>query len=208
MRVCYLRNKNIPQNNLYKGAFLAMINHISIAVHNPKHVAEVIAELWNGMVVPFPPAPDSFMVFANDGRGSAVEITPIDIVLEPGKGLPPEDIFDVETRTEEYEAKFVRTDNVPQYVPTHLNINTHLSIEEIKEIGRREGWRTLVCNRGEGLFQLVEMWIEDRFMLEVMTPEQTERYIEITQPEFFAEMLGSTFAPQNANVDANLSLIG
>jgi len=185
-----------------------MINHISIAVNNPKHVAEVIAELWNGMVVPFPPAPDSFMVFANDGRGSAIEITPIDIVLEPGKGLPPEEGFDGATLTEEYEAKFVRSDFVPQYVPTHLNINTHLSIEEIKQIGQREGWRTLVCNRGEGLFQLVEMWVEDRFMLEVMTPEQTERYIEITKPEFFAEMLGITFAPQNANVSANLNLIG
>ena len=50
------------------------------------------------------------------------------------------------------------------------------------------------------------MWIEDRFMLEVMTPEQTARYIEITQPEFFAEALGITF-PQNA-VTENLNLIG
>ncbi len=55
-----MRNKNIPSNNLYEGAFLAMINHISIAVHNPKKVADVIAELWDGIVVPFPPAPDSF----------------------------------------------------------------------------------------------------------------------------------------------------
>lgn len=182
-----------------------MINHISIAVHNPEKVANVIAELWNGFVVPFPPAPDSFMVFANDGRGSAVEVTPIDIVLEPGKGLPPEDNFSTETLTEEYEARFVRTDNVPQYVPTHLNINTHLSIEEIKEIGRREGWRVLTCNRDRGLFQLVEIWIEDRFMLEVMTPEQTARYVEITNPEFIAKAFGAT-PPQN--IDANLSLIG
>lgn len=184
-----------------------MINHISIAVHNPEKVANVIAELWNGIVVPFPPTPNSFMVFANDGRGSAVEITPVDIVLVPGEGLPPEENFGVNTQTEEYEAKFVKSDFVPQYVATHLNINTHLSEEEIKEIGRREGWRVLTCNRGEGLFSLVELWIEDRFMLEVMTPEQTARYIEITQPEFFAEMLGITF-PQNANVTENLQLIG
>lgn len=182
-----------------------MINHISIAVYNPEKVANVIAELWNGMVVPFPPAPDSFMVLANDGRGSAVEIMPIDVVLEPGKGLPPEEGFSVETRTEEHEAQFVKTDNVPQYVPTHLNINTHLSEEEIKEIGRREGWRVLTCNRGEGLFSLVELWIEDRFMLEVMTPEQTARYVEITSPEFLAQIFGGAPPP---NVDANLSLIG
>jgi hypothetical protein len=184
-----------------------MINHISIAVNNPEKVANVIAELWNGAVVPFPPCPNSFIVIANDGRGSGVEITPSNTILVPGKGLPPEDGFDSDVRTEEYEAKFVQSDFVPQYVATHLNINTHLSIAEIKEIGRREGWRVLTCNRAEGLFQLVELWIEDRFMLEVMTPEQTARYVEITSPEFFAKALGITF-PENANPSKNLNLIG
>ncbi len=164
-----------------------MINHISIAVNNPEKVANVLAELWNGAVFPFPPTPNSFFVVANDGRGSAIEITPIDIVLVPGKGLPSEENFDINVRTEKHEAQFVKSDFVPQYVPTHLNINTQLSETEIKEIGKREGWRVLTCNRGEGLFQLVELWIEDRFMLEVMTPEQTARYVEITQPEFLSQ---------------------
>jgi hypothetical protein len=181
-----------------------MINHISIGVHNPEKVANILAELWNGLVVPFPPCPGSFMAFANDGKGTAVEITPINTILVPGEGMPPERNY--EAATEEYEAKFVQSEFSSQYVATHLNINTHLSIEEIMEIGARESWRTLVCNRGEGLFQLVEMWIEDRFMLEVMTPEQTARYIEITQPEFFAEALGITF-PQYV-VTENLNLIG
>lgn len=184
-----------------------MINHISIAAENPEKAANVIAELWNGIVVPFPPCPNSFMVFANDGRGSGVEITPINTVLVPGEGYPPEENFGVATRTEEYEAKFVQADSAPQYVATHLNINTHLSEDEIKEIGRREGWRVLTCNRGEGLFQLVELWIENRFMLEVMTPEQTARYLEITSPEFFAQALGITF-PQTAQPSESLNLIG
>ncbi len=184
-----------------------MINHISIAAENPEKVAQVIAELWNGIVIPFPPAPGSFMALANDGRGSGVEITPINTILVPGEGLPPEEGFDIETRTEGYEAKFVQSDSAPQYVATHLNINTHLSEEEIKEIGRREGWRVLTCNRGEGLFQLVELWIENRFMLEVMTPEQTARYIEITSPEFLAEGL-KVYLPENANISENLNLIG
>ena len=181
-----------------------MINHISIGVREPEKVANVIAELWNGIVIPFPPCPNSFLVLANDGKGSGVEITPIDTVLVPGDGLPPEG--DYSAATEEYEAKFVQSGFEPQYVATHLNINTHLGIEEIMAIARREGWRVLVCNRGEGLFQLVELWIEDRFMLEVMTPEQTARYIEITQPEFFAKAMGITL-PENAGAD-NLNLIG
>lgn len=183
-----------------------MINHISIAVNNPEKVAGILAELWSGMVIPFPPAPGSYMVLANDGKGTGVEITPINTILVPGTGMPPENL-DASTPTEEYEAKFVSSDFVPQYVATHLNINTRLSIEDVKAIGRREGWRTLVCNRGEGLFQLIEMWIEDRFMLEVMTPEQTARYVEITDPEFMARAFNMPMPEPNA-IAENLNLIG
>lgn len=187
-----------------------MINHISIAVNDTEKVANVLAELWGGFVIPFPPAPNSFMVLANDGKGSAVEVTPINTVLIPGEGLPAEESFDADTPTEEYEAKFVQSDFTPRFVATHLNINTNLSETEVKAIAKREGWRVLTCNRGEGLFQLIELWIEDRFMLEVMTPEQTARYIEITQPEFIAQAFGDAFEyhVQRQAPTENLSLIG
>lgn len=187
-----------------------MLNHISIAVNDPERVAGILAELWSGMVIPFPPAPDSFMVLANDGRGSAVEVTPAGTVLVPGEGLPPED--DPSVATDAYEAKFVKSDFVPRYVATHLNISTELGIDEIRAIGKREGWRTLVCNRAEGLFQLVELWIEDNFMLEVMTPEQTARYREITSPAFIASVFGvdgSGVTPRPVPASQNnLELIG
>lgn len=184
-----------------------MINHISIAVNNPEKVANVLAELWNGFVVPFPPCPGSFMVFADDGRGSAVEVTPVDTILVPGEGLPSEENFDANTPTEEFEAKFVKSDFVPRYSPTHLNINTQLSEAEVKEIAKREGWRTLTCNRDRGLFQLIELWIEDRFMLEVMTPEQTKRYVEIADPAFIAQAFGVNI-PQTNAVTERMNVIG
>lgn len=193
---------------IFKEHLYAMINHISIAAENPEKAAKVIAELWGGMVIPFPPAPGSFMALANDGRGSGVEITPLHTVIVPGEGLPPEADFGVETRTEGYEAKFVQADSAPQYVATHLNISTELTEEEVREIGRREGWRVLTCNRGEGLFQLIELWIENRFMLEVMTPAQTARYREITSPEFLAEALKVYIPQQNAGAGESLNLIG
>lgn len=190
-----------------------MINHISIAANEPERVGKVLAELWGGMVIPFPPSPGSFMALANDGKGSGVEIIPTGTVLVPGEGLPPEEGFGAETLTEEYEAKFVPTEAPARYVATHLNISTHLGIDEIKAIGAREGWRTLVCNRGEGLFQLVEMWIDNTFMLEVMTPEQTARYVEVTAPEFIARAFGgfadipyTNEAP--ASIAGDLSVIG
>ncbi len=185
-----------------------MINHISIAVNDPQRVANVLAEIWDGMVFPFPPAPNSFFVIANDGRGTAVEITPAGTVLVPGEGLPDEN--DLSTPTEEYEAQFVLSDVKPMYVATHLNISTTKSIEEIREIAKREGWRVLVCNRGEGLFQLVEVWIENSFMLEVMTPEQTARYVEIIQPDFLAKAFAGAFDAHIAakQPSENLNLIG
>jgi len=190
--------------------FLAMINHISIAVNEPERVANFLAELWDGYVYPFPPAPNSFFVLANDGRGSAVEITPAGTVLVPGEGLPDEN--DPDAVTEEHEAQFVRSEFVPRYVATHLNINTSKSIDEIRELAKREGWRVLVCNRGGGLFQLVEVWLENTFMLEVMTPEQTQRYIEITDPNFmeaaFASTLQQTHPANDRVLPTELSIIG
>lgn len=186
-----------------------MINHISIGANNPEHVANVLAEIWDGIVYPFPPTPNSYFVIANDGRGTAVEIIPNGVVLIPGEGLPDEN--DPNSATEEYEGKFVASDLKPRFVATHLNVNTKKSIEEIREIAKREGWRVLVCNRGEGLFQLVEVWIENTFMLEVMTPEQTARYIEVTDPAFLAQAFEGAF---DAHIEAskqateNLSVIG
>lgn len=185
-----------------------MINHISIAAQNPEKVANVLAELWGGaMAIPFPPCPGGYIVLANDGRGSGVEVTPINTVLVPGEGLPPEENFDINTPTIEYEAKFVQSDFAPPYVATHLNINTLLSEAEVKAIARRENWRVLTANRDNGLFQLIELWIEDRFMLEVMTPEQTKRYVEITDPEYIAKIFGGQIPPTGPMTES-LSLIG
>jgi hypothetical protein len=186
-----------------------MINHISIAVNEPERVANFLAKIWDGMVFPFPPAPGSFFVIANDGKGTAVEVTPAGTILVPGEGLPDEN--DLNAATEEFEAKFVQSEFRPRYVATHLNISSQKSIEEIRELARAEGWRVLVCNRGEGLFQLVEVWLEDTFMLEVMTPEQTARYVEITNPEFMQQAFAEAFQNMPSapvQVPENLSLIG
>jgi hypothetical protein len=185
-----------------------MINHISIAVNDPQRVANVLAEIWDGSVFPFPPAPNSYFVLANDGRGTAVEVIPNGTVLEPGEGLPDEN--DLQAETEAHEAKFVSTDVKTKYVATHLNINTKKSIDEIREIAKREGWRVLVANRDHGMFQLIELWLEDAFMLEVMTPEQTARYVEIANPEFIAKFFsehGDPSAAPQVGVE-NLNVIG
>lgn len=187
-----------------------MINHLSIAVNEPQRVANFIAEIWDGIVFPFPPAPDSFFVIANDGKGTALEVMPAGTVIVPGEMLP--NVNDPAPVTGMYEAQFVKSEYVPRYVATHINISTQLNIDAVRAIAEREGWRVVVCNRGGGLFQLVEVWIENTFMLEVMTPEQTERYIEITDPKFmeaaFAATLQQTHPASDRVIPRELSLVG
>lgn len=175
----------------YTLGVLVMINHISIAVEDPTRAANFLAELWDGMVLPFPPAKDAFIVLANDGKGSAVEVLPADTILKPGEGLPDETDFSLETPTERHEAHFVRSEANKEFGPVHLNISTRLSVDEVRELAERNGWRNLVCNRDRGLFQLIEVWVDDRFMIEVMTEEQTARYREITDPAFIAAAFGA-----------------
>lgn len=184
-----------------------MINHISLGVHNPEKVAGILAELWNGYVLPFPACPGSFIVFADDERGTVLEITPNNVVLVPGEGLPGEDNFASSTPTEEHEAKFIASDFSPKFVATHLNLNTQLSEVEIKALAAREGWRCFKANRAGGLFQLMEFWVENRFLLEVNTPEMTANYVRVTKAQNFADFLHIPLPPP-AGIPNNVSLIG
>ena len=175
-----------------------MINHISIGVNNPEHVANVIAELWGGYAMPFPPSPGGYVAFADDGRGTMVEVVPADINLVPGIGLPEEEGFTKETITDEFEGTFVPGNERSLFGSVHLNINSPLNEQEIKAIAKREGWRCFVANRGRGLFQLIEFWVEDRFLLEVNTPEMAAAYKDLVTPENWSNFLKSPLPPKYA----------
>jgi hypothetical protein len=47
--------------------------------------------------------------------------------------------------------------------------------EEIIAVGQREGWRAERCSRGP--HDVIELWVENRVMLELMTPEMTADYL-------------------------------
>lgn len=183
-----------------------MINHISVGVYNPEKVADVLAELWNGYAFAFPPSPGGFIAFADDGRGTAVELTPINIQLIPSEELPTEEeSYGLDFPTGNYEAAFQIGGSSPHYISTHLAINSPLSEAQIKAIGKREGWRTLKANRAGGLLQLIELWVENRFMIEVFTPEMTEQYVAMAKPENWANFLQ---IPMPEKPSAYLNLIG
>ena len=133
-----------------------MLFHISVAAHDPQNVARVIAELWGGEAFPFPPVSDNgWIVLAGDDRRTALEIYPIDVVLREAEG-------DADAYGEASGAAALTA--------THAAIGTRLSQEQVMAIAAREGWPAKYRCRG-GMFGVIEMWIEGRQMVEVLTAE-------------------------------------
>jgi hypothetical protein len=70
-------------------------------------------------------------------------------------------------------------------------ISVPLSLEQIEAIGHREGWTTQFCTRPSAsllkpgqkpLFSLVEVWIEDHFLMEVVPQSLVGDYEKLMQP--------------------------
>ena len=63
-----------------------MIHHVSISARDPKHVADVLAELMKGRAYPFPGGvANSFMAVSGDEHGSMIEVYPETVALLPGQ---------------------------------------------------------------------------------------------------------------------------
>lgn len=139
-----------------------MLFHMSIAASDPKHVAEVFAELWGGEAFPFPPVSDNgWIAVAGDARGSAVEVYPADVVLREADG--------------DADAYGEVTGQVA-YTATHGAIATALDLDAVMAIAAREGWPAKYRKRG-GMFGVVELWIEGRQMMEILTPSMQDEYV-------------------------------
>jgi hypothetical protein len=138
-----------------------MLFHMSIAADDPEHVAGVIAELWKGRARPFPPiATGSWIAFAGDERGTAIEVYPQGTLLRETEG-------DADAHGE--------GGGVDRFSPTHAAIATDLNQEEVLAAARREGWPAKYRKRGD-MFGVIELWVEGRHMLEMLTPEMQSEY--------------------------------
>jgi hypothetical protein len=144
-----------------------MIHHLSIAAENPQHTAEVLAEIMNGKVLPFAPHSGSYMMLSPDKYGTGIEVYPLQIVLQPGE--------------REQGCQFKETSQPSNFTATHAAISVNSTQEQIEEIAHREGWRVIRCSRA--FFDVMEFWVENRVMIEFLTPEMTNQYLTLMQPE-------------------------
>ena len=160
-----------------------MIFHFSIAAHQPRHVAGVLAELWDGDALFFPPvSDDAWIVMARDDRRSAIEVYPIDTVLREAEG-------DADARGE--------ASGQIGYTASHAAIATSLSQEQVTAIAAREGWPAKYRKRGN-MFGVLELWIEGRQMMEILTPEMQAEYCATMSASNWRAML-SSFGTEKVN---------
>jgi hypothetical protein len=139
-----------------------MLFHMSIAAENPRHVAGVLAELWQGEARPFPPvSDDGWVALAGDERGTLIEVYPHGTVLREGDG--DVDAYGDPSGTDRFSA-------------SHGAIATPLDRDAVLALAEREGWPAKYRKRG-GMFGVVELWIEGRQMMEVLTPEMQAEYL-------------------------------
>jgi hypothetical protein len=155
---------------------LEMLFHMSIAAHDPQRVAGFFAEIWGGDACVFPPVTEgSWVAFANDDRSTIIEVYPIDTVLREAEGAA--------------DAYGMRTGTVA-YTPTHGAVATSLSQEQVLAIAEREGWSAKYCSRG-GKFGVIEIWIEGRQMMEILTPEMQREYLDCVTIDNWRRMLAA-----------------
>jgi hypothetical protein len=154
-----------------------MIHHMSIPAHDPLRVAKVLAELTGGRYFAFPVAPGAYMTIIGDAHGTAIEVLPREQAWVPG-------------------AKEVETAPVAptgRYSGFHVALSVPVSREVIQEVGLREGWLVRDCDRGP--FQLIELWVENDVLLELLTVEMAPTYLEFLQPDSYGAGLEGVRQP-------------
>lgn len=153
-----------------------MIFHVSIDADDPKHVAEVIAELWSGQATPFPAVIEgSWVALAGDARNTIIEVYPRGTELVPAEG--DADSFGVIGSPDRRSA-------------THIAIASHLGAPEVFAIAEREGWLAKYRKRAD-VFGVIEFWIEGSRMIEVLTPVMQEEYLGALTIENWNAMLAA-----------------
>jgi hypothetical protein len=154
-----------------------MIHHLSIAAKDPQRAARAIAALWRGEAFPFPPVgKGSWVAMAGDARNSTIEVYAFGAELHPAEG--------------DADSYARMNPDASAYTPTHAAIDTPLTEAEVFALAAEHGWTAKYRKRG-GIFGVIEFWIEDCVMLEVLTAEMQAEYLTNATLDGFRAMLAN-----------------
>jgi hypothetical protein len=156
-----------------------MIHHISIPARDPVGVARVLAELIGGKAYHFPgPCPGATMALSRDACATMIEIYPESAVLEPGAG--------------DEQVGFGQSKAGASHSAFHALLSVPHDRATVERIGQAAGWRTRYFGRAapgqSPVFHVIELWVENRIMLEVATPDMVGVYDSFMRVERMDEM--------------------
>lgn len=167
-----------------------MIVHFSIPAREPERVAAAFATIIDGVAMPFPVVSGAWVAIANDGSGLGVEVLPEASAHHLGEGDTDPSRRANGPEVMPWEVQIRQDGAAQQASGCHIAITSTLSVDEIIDLGRSLGWRAVYCDRG-GVFDLVELWVDNRFLVEVLPPEGTARYHTFYTPEVAGRMFGA-----------------
>jgi len=148
------------------------IAHASIPADDPNTVAHVLADMLQGEALPFPPAgPSAWMAWSGDGA-LELEVTPRGNVITFGQ-----------------DQGWTKTPQSTRYSEVHLALCVDRPESEIIAIAQKAGWQARHCERGNGIFSLCEVWVENTFMIEFLDPAQTARYNQMVTLENYRKFM-------------------
>ncbi|MDA4846508.1 VOC family protein [Hoeflea poritis] len=132
--------------------------HMSINARDPEGVSAFLASLLGGEALPFPPFPESWIAFSGTDDGTAIEVYPLTHRLVAGESQ-------VECRTQ-------KAADEPTFA--HIALATDLTADAVLALAGELDWPARRSNRGP--FHCIEVWIEERLLIEVLDPEMRADY--------------------------------
>ena len=115
---------------------MTSIAHASIPADNPQRVAEILADIFQGEALPFPPAgKDAWMAWSSDGQVE-IEISKRGLVMTYC----------------DTQAEWMPDGISRRLSETHLAICVERPKDEIVAIANNAGWPVRICDRGDGVF--------------------------------------------------------
>jgi hypothetical protein len=76
-----------------------------------------------------------------------------------------------------------------RFSEVHLAICVNRPESEVIAIAQAAGWQARHCDRGNGIFSLCEVFVENTFMIEFLDPAQTARYEQMVTLENYKKFM-------------------
>jgi len=139
-----------------------MLFHLSINVRDPQRVATTLAALLDATVVkaPSPPFNDgALFVCCGDDRGTMVSLEPWGVTYQPGPGQM---------------TAMPHDDATPPHNAFHGLFMAAVPESEVLRLAAEAGWPAGRVPNGP--FDVINVWVEGRQLLEFTTPELYPAY--------------------------------